>query len=126
MATWRCIDHCGACCYLDPSERPDLADYLSEDELVRYLSMVGEDGWCINFDQLTRRCQIYSDRPRFCRVEPEVFYDMFGVLPDEMDDFAIDCCVEQIESVYGDRSLEMARYQQAIASTPDMTGQNDS
>lgn len=125
MATWRCIEHCGACCYLEPLERPDLADYLSDDELTLYLSMVGEDGWCVNFDQLSRRCRIYAERPRFCRVEPDVFYDMFGVRPDEMSDFAIDCCIEQIDSVYGDRSLEMARYQRAIAPTSHRTQDAD-
>ena len=116
MATWQCIDRCGACCYLEPSERPDLPEYLSPQELLLYMSMVGEDGWCIHFDSASRRCRIYAERPRFCRVEPAVFQDMYGVEPEELDAFAMACCIDQIDSVYGDRSLELLRYQRAIAS----------
>ncbi|HBK65262.1 MAG TPA: YkgJ family cysteine cluster protein, partial [Cyanobacteria bacterium UBA11166] len=45
MATWLCVKQCGACCHLDPAERPELADYLSPEDLQLYLSMVGEGGW---------------------------------------------------------------------------------
>lgn len=76
--------------------------------------MVGEGGWCINFDHTTRKCKIYDDRPRFCRVEPEIFQDMYGIELEELSDFAIDCCREQIEGVYGDRSLEMLRFDQEV------------
>ncbi|GAX38444.1 YkgJ family cysteine cluster protein [Nodularia sp. NIES-3585] len=114
MANWQCVKQCGACCNLDPAERPDLEEYLSPAELAQYLSMVGEDGWCINFDHSSRECSIYPNRPRFCRVEPETFQDMYGVEPEELDDFAIDCCREQIEGVYGDRSLEILRFNKAI------------
>lgn len=114
MATWQCVKDCGACCHLDPSDRPELEEYLSPEELMLYLSMVGEDGWCINFDPLTRKCQIYANRPRFCRVEAEVFEDMFGVTPEALNDFAIDCCRQQIEAVYGDRSLEMLRFDREV------------
>jgi Fe-S-cluster containining protein len=116
MATWQCISGCGACCNLDPKDRPDLADYLTPTELQQYLSMVGADGWCINFDQLKRQCGIYEQRPRFCRVETETFFDMFGIEPEELDEFAIACCEENIESIYGDRSLELLRFEQAINS----------
>jgi uncharacterized protein len=114
MSTWQCIKQCGACCNLDPADRPDLDDYLSPPELELYLSMVGEDGWCVNFDHTMRECRIYSDRPRFCRVESEVFQDMYGVEPEEVNDFAIDCCRQQIKGVYGDRSLEILRFDQAV------------
>lgn len=114
MATWRCVKQCGACCYLEPSERPDLEDYLSPEELEIYLSMVGEAGWCVNFDHITRECRIYEDRPRFCRVEAEVFQDMFGVEESELNDFSIDCCREHIEDIYGSRSLEMLRFEGAV------------
>lgn len=116
MATWQCISGCGACCYLNPTDRPDLEDYLTPIELQQYLSMVGHDGWCINFDRLNRKCSIYEQRPRFCRVGTDTFYDMFGIEPDELNEFAIACCEEQIESVYGDRSLELLRFEQAINS----------
>ncbi|MEG4851352.1 YkgJ family cysteine cluster protein [Microcoleus sp. B5-D4] len=121
MATWRCVKQCGACCYLDPTERPDLDEYLSEDELALYLSLVGDDGWCINFDRATRECGIYADRPRFCRVDSEVFEEMYGVEPTELNDFAIECCLEHIEDLYGDRSLEMIRFNSevGILALPD-------
>ncbi|NET00927.1 MAG: YkgJ family cysteine cluster protein [Sphaerospermopsis sp. SIO1G2] len=114
MATWQCIQQCGACCYLDPTERPDLDKYLTEEELGLYLNMVDEDGWCVNFDHETRKCTIYADRPRFCRVAVETFHDMFGIEPEELNDFAIDCCHQHIESIYGDRSGEKMRFNEAV------------
>lgn len=114
MATWQCVKQCGACCHLDPGERPDLNEYLSSDELELYLSMVGENGWCVNYDHTTRECRIYPNRPRFCRVEPDVFADMYGIYPEDLNNFAIDCCRQQILGVYGDRSLELIRFEQAI------------
>jgi uncharacterized protein len=114
MATWQCVKNCGACCNLTPSDRPDLEYYLTPPELEQYLSMVGADGWCINFNHETRECNIYEDRPMFCRVEEETFVDMFGIEPEELNDFAIDCCRQQIESNYGDRSLEMIRFNLAV------------
>jgi hypothetical protein len=31
-----------------------------------------------------------------------------------LNDFAINCCYQQIEGVYGDRSLELIRFDQAV------------
>lgn len=114
MATWQCVKNCGACCHLDPTDRPDLEEYLNPDELGIYLSLVGEDGWCIHFDRENRECSIYQDRPRFCRVQVDVFEDLYGIEPEELNDFAIDCCREQIDGVYGDRSLEMIRFDREV------------
>ncbi len=114
MAQWTCIQNCGACCYLAPEERPDLADYLTPEELTHYLSLVGPDGWCRHFDPESRRCRIYAQRPRFCRVQPEIFQDLYGVEPDEFDDFAIACCQEQISDVRGPDSPELSRYLTAV------------
>jgi Fe-S-cluster containining protein len=114
MATWRCVKNCGACCHLDPGDRPDLEEYLLPEELAFYMSLVGEGGWCIHFDHETRECGIYPNRPRFCRVEPEVFHDLYGIEPEEVNDFAIDCCRQQIEGVYGDLSLESIRFDQEV------------
>lgn len=114
MATWLCIENCGACCHLQPADRPDLATYLTPEELVTYHSLVGADGWCINYDQLTRKCGIYNQRPNFCRVGVETFEKMFAIAPEELNDFAIDCCNQCIGDIYGESSLEMTRYQQAI------------
>jgi Fe-S-cluster containining protein len=75
---------------------------------------VGTDGWCINFDHGTRECRIYDDRPRFCRVQADVFQDLYGIKPDELNEFAIDCCRQQIEGVYGDLSLELLRFDRAV------------
>lgn len=114
MATWQCVKQCGACCQIDPGDRPDLEDYLTPQQLQHYLSLVGPDGWCIHFDHLNRTCKIYDERPAFCRVTPDTFGPMYGIEPDELNDFAIDCCRQQIEGVYGDRSLESLKFERAI------------
>jgi uncharacterized protein len=99
---------------LDPSDRPDLEEYLAPEQLAIYLSMVGEDGWCINLDKDTRSCNIYDVRPSFCRVQEDTFVAMFGIEPADLNDFAIACCREQIEGVYGERSLEAIRFDQEL------------
>jgi Fe-S-cluster containining protein len=78
---WRCVKNCGACCHLDPEARPDLAEYLSEAELAQYLSMVGEDGWCINFDRQNRTCTIYETRPVFVGSKPMYLRTCMGSSP---------------------------------------------
>lgn len=118
MATWHCVKHCGACCNLDPGDRPDLDQYLSAAQLELYLSLVGEDGWCLHYDQTERLCTIYDQRPSFCRVQADTFQVMFGIDPEELNDFAIECCQQQIEGVYGDDSPEMERFQQAVVPLP--------
>jgi Fe-S-cluster containining protein len=112
MTSWRCVKQCGACCHLDPADRPDLAEYLSPEEIELYLSLVGEGGWCIHYDSHRRECRIYEQRPQFCRVEPDNFQRMYGITTTEFDEFAIACCHQQIECVYGKDSLEMIRYSQ--------------
>jgi len=119
MANWCCVKQCGACCNLNPADRPDLDQYLSAAELEQYFSLVGPDGWCVNYDAANRECRIYTDRPRFCRVETEVFRDLYGVAPQELNDFAIECCRQQIDGVYGDRSPERLRFDQAVGPTID-------
>lgn len=114
MATWKCVKQCGACCHLDPADRPELDQYLSPENLSLYLNMVGEDGWCIHFDQTDRLCTIYDKRPSFCRVQADTFGVMYGIEPEELNDFAIDCCQQQIEGVYGDRSLEALRFEREV------------
>ncbi|WP_107666834.1 YkgJ family cysteine cluster protein [Cyanothece sp. BG0011] len=111
---WQCVEGCGACCNLDPSDRPDLEDYLTPEELEHYLSLVGEDGWCIHFDHETRKCLIYEQRPRFCRVQPDTFEAMYDIDSSDFNEFAIDCCRQQIEGVYGAKSPEMKHYNRGI------------
>lgn len=112
--TWRCIENCGACCSLTPEDRPDLEEYLTAAELAIYLEMVGEDGWCINYDKDTRKCTIYEQRPRFCRVNPHNFQDMYDIEREEFNEFAIACCRDQISEVYGNNSSEMKQYNQGV------------
>jgi Fe-S-cluster containining protein len=116
MGIWHCVEACGACCHLDPSDRPDLGDYLTPEELTLYLSLVGEGGWCIHFDHQTRKCSIYRQRPRFCRVQPDTFKEMYGVEEAKFNDFAIACCRQQIAGVYGQKSQEMKRYNRSQKS----------
>lgn len=68
--------------------------------------MSADDGWCKHFDKEERACTIYEERPRFCRVETETFGDMYGVDPEDMDDFCSACCSEQIGDVYGGKRQE--------------------
>lgn len=114
MATWQCVKNCGACCELSPADRPDLADYLSPSELSLYISMVGKDGWCIHYDKDQRLCTIYDERPSFCRVQTDTFARLYNIDPNELNDFAIECCEQQIEGIYGNMSPEMVRFYQAI------------
>ena len=114
MVTWRCVKSCGACCYLDPTERPELKEYLSPEEVKHYISLIGVDGWCINYDHLSRECRIYPDRPKFCRVQPDTFKEMYDIEPEELNEFAIDCCQEHIGDMYGEHSLEMHRFNNAV------------
>ncbi|MEO0884960.1 MAG: YkgJ family cysteine cluster protein [Cyanobacteria bacterium J06648_10] len=114
MATWQCVKNCGACCQLDPADRPDLSDYLSTEQLALYMSLVGEDGWCIHYDQAKRECTIYDERPDFCRVEPATFEQLYNIPPNELNEFAIDCCEQQISGIYGNKSAEMDRFYDAI------------
>lgn len=113
------MQHCGACCYLNPSERPDLESYLSPTELEHYYRLVGADGWCIHYQKETRTCGIYEQRPSFCRVTPDNFEKRYGVAPTEFDEFAIDCCCDHIASLYGEESEEMLRYLHLVDEVDD-------
>ncbi len=81
------------------------------------MSMVGDDDWCINYDHDERKCQIYEQRPRFCRVKPDIFEDMYGVEATEFNEFAIACCQQQIAGIYGAQSSELVRYNQEISQS---------
>lgn len=116
MATWQCIQSCGACCFLAPEDRPDLDQYLTPDQLHHYRQLVGDDGWCINYDKSTRICTIYDERPEFCRVTAPTFEAMFGVAPEDLDEFAIACCQEHIKDIYGEQSTELARFNQTVGA----------
>ena len=112
--TWTCIHQCGACCRLAPEERPEALEALSEEQRATYLSMVGEDGWCLHYDSGARRCRIYEERPDFCRVSS--LAELFEVPAEDADSFAIACCNQQIRSLYGGRSRELRRFKRAITN----------
>ncbi|MEA5463031.1 YkgJ family cysteine cluster protein [Leptothoe sp. PORK10 BA2] len=126
MATWQCVNTCGACCNLTPTDRPDLANYLTPEQLDIYLGMVGPNGWCINYDAEQRLCKIYDQRPSFCRVQPDTFAQMFGIEPGELNDFAIDCCEEQISGVYGPNSDELVRFMVAVGLEEELDHEDQS
>jgi Fe-S-cluster containining protein len=118
---WSCINGCGACCRLDPQLRQDAIAALSAQQRSTYLSMVGEDGWCIHYDTGGRRCRVYDGRPDFCRVSNLVSLFAPGLeggddpehLPAAAHTLAIRCCEQQIRSEYGGRGRVMRRFQRA-------------
>ena len=113
--SWACVSKCGACCKLGPlSSRPDLNEYLSEEDFERYKSMIGDDEWCVNFDKESRKCTIYEERPGFCTVALPTFQKMYGIEEEEFSDFCTFCCSEQITDVYGEDSDEMQNFQDVI------------
>lgn len=101
-ATWQCMKACGACCFLGDYDNDTLLELLKcPADVEAYLDMIGEDGWCRHFDKQGKRCAQYSARPSFCRVDFDVFQDLYGVQsPEEMNSFAIQCCEEHISGVY--------------------------
>ena len=115
--SWRCIHQCGACCRLCPEERGEALAALSENQRTKYLSMVGDDGWCIHYDSGGQRCTIYSDRPDFCRVSE--LGALFDVPTDDIDSFAIACCRQQIRATHGGRSGVMRRFNRAHRAKGD-------
>ena len=60
--------------------------------------------------------QDYDSRPTFCRVSQ--LGQLFDVGTDDLDAFAIDCCHQQIRSVYGGRSKVMRRFNRGLRAKP--------
>lgn len=113
---WQCISGCGACCRLDPEQRPEALAALNPSQRQAYLALVGADGWCIHFDSGGRRCRIYAERPDFCQVAN--LMTLFGASGSDGDALAIHCCEQQIRSEYGGRSTVMKRFRRAIQQQP--------
>ena len=99
---WNCIQGCGACCRIEPVERQEALEVLSETQVDAYLDMVGDNGWCRHYDHSTKTCRIYKERPDFCRVSK--LPKLFGIPDTAAGAFAIQCCRDQIRSIYGGRS----------------------
>jgi len=109
---WKCMQFCGACCKLGDFDEEVLQDMLqSEGDVVEYLDMVGEDGWCKWLDSTSRKCTKYADRPRFCRATPAVFEELYKAPQTEFDEFAKSCCEYHISNSFGEDSNEADRYQ---------------
>ncbi|HGY5552716.1 MAG TPA: YkgJ family cysteine cluster protein [Prochlorococcus sp.] len=109
---WQCINNCGACCRLDPYQREEAIEALDDKQRKTYFEMVNLDGWCKHYDSGGRRCRIYDSRPEFCKVSS--LKSLFHLSPSELDLFAIDCCRQQIRSVYGGRSTELRKFERNL------------
>ena len=110
--SWTCIKNCGACCRLAPDERMDSLAALNTEQREAYMKMVGDDGWCRYLDSAKRICRIYDERPDFCKVSN--LGSLFNVNQNELDSFAINCCKQQIRSIYGGRSKVLRRFQREV------------
>ncbi|XP_057741887.1 uncharacterized protein LOC130960491 isoform X1 [Arachis stenosperma] len=83
-----------------------------------YKSLIGLDGWCIHYEKITRKCSIYSERPYFCRVEPEIFDSLYGISKKKFNKEACSCCRDTIKAIYGPNSKELHNFNNSIWSTP--------
>ncbi|XP_010452115.1 PREDICTED: uncharacterized protein LOC104734277 [Camelina sativa] len=118
--TWKCVEGCGACCKLAKDFAFATPDEIFDDpdDVELYRSMIGDDGWCINYNKATRKCSIYSDRPYFCRVGPEVFKSLYGIEEKKFNKEAISCCIDTIKTIHGPDSKELDNFNRAIRSSP--------
>ncbi len=110
---WQCTPGCGACCRIGGYDAEVLDEMLRDEaDMKKYVSMLGDDGWCKNFDKENRSCGVYEERPWFCRVTKESFGKLYEF--EDINKFAIECCFFHIDDVYGPRSGEMNRFEQAV------------
>ena len=119
---WRCIERCGACCHLDPSERMEALERLNGKQLQIFLDLVGEDGWCRHYDKNQRKCKIYDERPDFCHVSS--LKNLYHLEDEEVNLFAINCCKQQIRFKYGGRSKEMRKFTRALNTDMNKDGRS--
>ncbi|XP_048423529.1 uncharacterized protein LOC103933843 isoform X4 [Pyrus x bretschneideri] len=107
---WQCVEGCGACCKLDkgPSFATPEEIFTNPSDIELYRSMVGEDGWCVNFDKSTRKCSIYD----------EVFQSLYGFSEKK---FNKEACRDTIKSVYGPHSKELVNFNSAVESSSSTT-----
>ncbi|KAM6593474.1 hypothetical protein CsatA_001177 [Cannabis sativa] len=115
---WHCVEGCGACCKLNkgPSFAPPDEIFDDPSDVQLYRSMVGPDGWCIHYEKSTRRCSIYSERPYFCRVEPDVFETLYGISKKKFNKEACSSCRDTIKAIYGPHSKELDNFNCALRS----------
>ncbi|KAL2481479.1 hypothetical protein Adt_34445 [Abeliophyllum distichum] len=113
---WQCVQNCGACCKLDKGPAFPYPEEIFEDpsDVELYKSLIGPDGWCIHYEKSTRKCSIYADRPYFCRVEPGIFEELYGIDKKKFQKEACSSCVDTIKAVYGLQSKELDNFNHAI------------
>lgn len=116
---WQCVENCGACCKLDKGPDFPSPEEIFEDpsDIEKFKSLIGHDGWCIHFEKATRKCSIYADRPYFCRVEPDVFLELYGIEKKKFNREACSCCIDTIKAIYGSKSEELDNFNQGIWDT---------
>ena len=112
MKSWSCIENCGACCKFDLTERDDLTNKLSCNDIALINSMTLKDGWCKYLDKANSKCMIYDSRPHFCRVNE--FSSSFKGYLKNGDKFLIECCTQHISSIYGGKSKQMKAFKTAV------------
>ncbi|KAL5546264.1 hypothetical protein UlMin_005951 [Ulmus minor] len=116
---WRCVDGCGACCKLDKGPSFATPEEIFDDpsDIQLYRSMIGPDGWCVHYEKTTRKCSIYSDRPYFCRVEPDVFESLYGISKKKFNKEACSSCRDTIKAIYGSNSKELNHFNSSLRSS---------
>lgn len=117
--SWRCVENCGACCKLakGPAFATPEEIFTDPADIEHYRSLIGPDGWCIHFDKSTRSCSIYSDRPYFCRAEPDIFEFLYGIDKKKFNKEACNCCRDSIKAIYGSNSDELKTFNRAVRSS---------
>lgn len=117
--TWACVSGCGACCKLakGPSFAPPEDIFDDPDDIALYWSLIGSDGWCVNYDKVTRTCSIYHERPYFCRVKPDIFKKLYGIDENKFNKEACGSCRDTIKNVYGSKSPELEKFNKFIRNS---------
>ncbi|WOH00967.1 hypothetical protein DCAR_0520345 [Daucus carota subsp. sativus] len=118
---WQCVKSCGACCKLDKGPSFPSPDEIFDDpsDLELFKSLIGPEGWCVHFETSTRTCSIYEDRPYFCRVEPDIFEQLYGIEKKKFNKEACSSCVDTIKAIYGSQSKELDNFNHAIRGKPE-------
>ncbi|XP_038720532.1 uncharacterized protein LOC120013010 [Tripterygium wilfordii] len=116
---WSCVKGCGACCKLAKGYSFATPEEIFTDpkDIELYRSLVGADGWCVHYQKNTRTCSIYSDRPYFCRVEPNVFNSLYGIDEQKFNKEACSGCRDTIKAVYGSHSEELDNFNRSIKNS---------
>lgn len=90
----RC-SHCGVCCEKTEMllsdadvERLERAGY-NRQKFIRYdkhgfARLRNRHGFCVFYDSVKRRCRIYRQRPRGCRIYPVIYSEQEGIVVDDL------------------------------------------